>query len=86
MCGAVSWRGYLIKSCSGLLCQFLLSVGPVRVRTSLYKCTVQCTLVQRTQYRAVCSTAAIADSDVRGVRREAVRAWPGVKQFTKQQV
>ena len=48
-----------------MLCQFLLSVGPVRVRTSLYKCTVQCTLVQRTQYRAVCSTAAIADSDVR---------------------
>ena len=54
-----------------MLCQFLLSVGPVRVRTSLYKCTVQCTAVQTTQYRVVCSTAAIADSDV---RREAVRA------------
>ena len=30
------------------LCQFLLSVGPVRVRTSLYKCTVQCTAVENT--------------------------------------
>ena len=48
-----------------MLCQFLLSVGPVRVRTSLYKCAVQCTAVQTTQYRVVCSTAAIADSDVR---------------------
>ena len=63
-----------------MLCQFLLSVGPVRVRTSLYKCTVQCTAVENTVQSGLqhCSHSRLG--------REAVRAWPGVKQFTKQQV
>ena len=80
-CGVLA--GVLDQILFGLCC---VSFCSVLARSALGRvCTsVQCSVqLYRTQYRVVCSTVHCSHSRL---GREAVRAWPGVKQFTKQQV